>query len=103
VFSISRTHWVGEKAVDKDLSSTHKLELAPIMASRLTSSSRLGRIFFRLRRSEKVGSTLTRPFRKVAFSSLGFEAKVVASRKLRVLIASEEKNWCDGKDFKEIR
>jgi hypothetical protein len=86
-------------AINKDLSSTHQ----PTPRPRLTSSKRLGRIFFRLNRSENVGRTLTSPLRKVAFSSLGFEANVVGSRKLRVLIASEEKNWCEGRDLIEIR
>jgi hypothetical protein len=39
-----------------------------------------------------VGRTLTRPRKKVAFSSRGFEANVVASRKFRVDIANDEKN-----------
>lgn len=75
-------------AINKDLSS----EISPAPRLGLTSSKRLGRIFFRLNRSENVGRTLTSPLRNVAFSSLGFEAKVVGSRKFRVLIASEEKN-----------
>jgi hypothetical protein len=84
---------------NKGLSSNHQ----PHTCINLTSSRRLGKIFFRLRRSENVGKTLTSPLRKVAFSSLGFEANVVGSRKLRVLIASEEKNWCEGRDLIEIR
>lgn len=64
----------------------------------LTSSSRLGNILPRRKRSEKVGSTLTSPRRNVAFSSLGFEANVVASKKLSVEIASDEKKGCDGKE-----
>jgi hypothetical protein len=39
----------------------------------------------------------------VAFSSRGFEAKVVGSRKLRVEIAREEKKGCDGREAKESR
>jgi hypothetical protein len=91
---ISRIRLVVGKAVDRGLSSARQSPARDKARSvqRHTSSSRLGRIFFRLSRSENVGSTLTRPFRKVAFSSLGFEAKAVGSRKFRVLIASEEKN-----------
>lgn len=64
----------------------------------LTSSSRLGKIFVLLSRSLNDGNTLTSPRRYVAFSSLGFEANVVGSRKFSVDIAREEKNGCDGKE-----
>jgi hypothetical protein len=79
---------------DRDLSSGVSVN----QLLRLTSSSRLGRILLRRNLSEKVGRTLTSPRRKVAFSSRGFDANVVASRKLRVDIASEEKNECEGND-----
>ncbi len=64
----------------------------------LTSSSKLGRTLPFRNRSEKVDSTRTSPLRKVAFSSLGFEAKVVGSRKLSVEMAREEKNGCEGSE-----
>ena len=77
-----------------DLSS----EISRSWNSWLTSSNRLGRILLRLNLSENDGNTLTRPRKNVAFSSRGFDAKVVASRKLSVEMASEEKNECDGNE-----
>lgn len=56
------------------------------------SSNRLGNTLPFLRRSENVGTTRTKPLKKVAFSSRGFDANVVGSRKLSVEIASDEKN-----------
>lgn len=73
------------------------------MILRFTSSKRLGKIFPLRSRSEKVGSTLTSPLKKVAFSSLGFEAKVVGSRKFNVDIAREEKKECEGNEARLIR
>jgi hypothetical protein len=70
---------------------------------RLTSSSRLGRTLPFRNLSENVGNTLTSPRRKVAFSSRGFEANVVGSRKLRVEMAREEKNEWDGSEASERR
>lgn len=70
----------------------------PTLRRRLTSSSKLGRILPFLNRSEKEGSTLTSPRKNVAFSSRGLDAKVVASRKLRVEMASDEKKECEGSD-----
>lgn len=49
-------------------------------------------------RSEKLGRTRTKPRRKVAFSSLGFEANVAGSKKLRVEMAREEKKGCEVND-----
>jgi hypothetical protein len=57
----------------------------------LTSSSKLGKIFLRFSLSENPGSTLKRPFRNEAFSSLGLLAKLDGSRKLSVDIAKDEK------------
>ena len=64
----------------------------------LTSSNRLGRIFPFRRRSENVGRTRTSPRKNVAFSSRGFEANVVGSKKLSVEIASDEKKEWEGSE-----
>jgi hypothetical protein len=61
------------------------------IAIRLTSSSRLGKIFLLFSLSEKPGNTRNSPFRKDAFSSLGLLAKFEESKKFRVEIANEEK------------
>lgn len=39
----------------------------------------------------------------MAFSSRGFDAKVVGSKKLRVEIARDEKNGCEGNEARESR
>jgi hypothetical protein len=78
------------------LSSVH--QRCPFSARSLTSSNKLGRIFPWRNRSENVGNTRTRPRKKVAFSSRGFEANVVGSKKLRVDMASDEKKECEGRE-----
>lgn len=69
---------------------------------RLTSSNKLGNTLPFRKRSENVGTTLTKPLKNVAFSSRGFDANVVGSRKLSVEIASDEKKGWEGRERREI-